>query len=101
MGDSWRVGVDESEKTQLVTSGLFGWVRNPIFSFMWLSVAGLVLVVPNALSLLASSLTVLGIEAQVRAVEEPYLKHIHGEAYARYAATVGRFVPGIGRLAGS
>lgn len=100
MGDSWRVGVDESEKTRLVTGGLFGWVRNPIFSFMWLSVFGLVLVVPNALSLLACSLTVLGIEAQVRAVEEPHLKRTHGEAYARYAATVGRFVPGIGRLAG-
>src|SRR6185295_3253996 len=32
MGDSWRVGVDAAERTSLVTHGLFGRVRNPIFS---------------------------------------------------------------------
>ncbi len=99
MGDSWRVGVDESETTELVTGGLFAWVRNPIFSFIGLSVLGLVLLVPNALSLLAALLTVVGIEAQVRAVEEPYLQRTHGESYRRYAARVGRFVPGLGRRA--
>jgi protein-S-isoprenylcysteine O-methyltransferase Ste14 len=36
---------------------------------------------------------------QVRAVEEPYLLSVHGDAYATYAARVGRFVPGVGRLA--
>jgi protein-S-isoprenylcysteine O-methyltransferase Ste14 len=30
MGDSWRIGVDESEKTELVTAGPFAVVRNPI-----------------------------------------------------------------------
>jgi protein-S-isoprenylcysteine O-methyltransferase Ste14 len=47
----------------------------------------------------ALALTLLGIEMQVRAVEEPYLKRIHGEAYLHYAKRVGRFVPGFGRLA--
>ncbi len=98
MGDSWRVGVDELEKTQLVVEGLFAWVRNPIFSFILLSVFGFVLLVPCVLSLLAAFLTVLGIEAQVRAVEEPYLKGAHGDAYMRYASAVGRFVPRLGRL---
>jgi protein-S-isoprenylcysteine O-methyltransferase Ste14 len=99
MGDSWRVGVDEGETTQLVTQGLFGWMRNPIFSFIGLSMLGLVLLVPNAISLIAGLLTGLGIEAQVRAVEEPYLQRTHGDSYARYTAEVGRFVPGLGRLA--
>ena len=98
MGTSWRVGVDETEKTDLVTSGLFAWVRNPIFTFIWISVAGLVLLVPSPLALLAGALTVAGIELQVRAVEEPYLEHSHGEAYSRYTNDVGRFWPGIGRL---
>ncbi len=39
-----------------------------------------------------------GIEAPVRAVEEPYLMRSHGEAYADYAASVGRFLPGLGQL---
>lgn len=97
MGDSWRVGVDESETTELVTSGLFAWVRNPIFSFIWLSLLGLVLLVPNAIALLGAAVTVLGIELQVRAVEEPYLDATHGAAYREYAARVGRFFPTLGR----
>ncbi len=97
MGDSWRVGVDDGETTELVTDGLFTWVRNPIFSFVILTVLGLVMMVPNALALLACGLTVLGIELQVRAVEEPYLRATHGAAYARYTEEVGRFVPKLGR----
>ncbi len=99
MGNSWRIGVDEAEKTHLVTDGLYAWVRNPIFSFMLLTVLGFVLLVPSVLALLVGFLTVVGIEAQVRAVEEPYLKRTHGETYANYAATVGRFLPGFGLLA--
>jgi protein-S-isoprenylcysteine O-methyltransferase Ste14 len=40
----------------------------------------------------------LALELQVRAVEEPYLIRSHGDAYRAYAARVGRFLPGIGRL---
>ncbi len=98
MGASWRVGVDETETTALVTNGLFAWIRNPIFSFIWLSLAGLLLLVPNPISLLAAALTVIGIELQVRAVEEPYLASKHGDDYKHYAARVGRFVPGVGFL---
>lgn len=97
MGDSWRVGVDETEETDLVTAGLFAWVRNPIFTFVCLSVLGLLLLVPNPLAIVATTLTVLGVELQVRAVEEPYLRRTHGSDYERYASRVGRFVPGIGR----
>ncbi|WP_228435869.1 hypothetical protein [Chryseobacterium pennipullorum] len=31
MKDSWRIGIDEHMKTELVTSGLFQFSRNPIF----------------------------------------------------------------------
>lgn len=93
MGASWRVGVDESERTALVMSGLFSWVRNPIFSFIGLSVFGLVLLVPNGFTLLAAVLTLLGIELQVRGVEEPYLLAMHGDAYREYTMHVGRFIP--------
>ena len=98
MGESWRIGVDEAERTELVTGGLFATVRNPIFSFIALSVAGLGLLVPNAFTLASACLTLFGIEAQVRGVEEPYLLAAHGDRYRRYAARVGRFVLGVGRL---
>ena len=47
----------------------------------------------------ASAATVVllaAIQVQVRAVEEPYLLAVHGDAYRDYAARVGRFVPGVG-----
>jgi protein-S-isoprenylcysteine O-methyltransferase Ste14 len=99
MGDSWRIGVDEADRTALVTGGLFARVRNPIFSFMGLSMLGLLSMVPNGFALAACVITFAGIELQVRAVEEPYLMRTHGDAYARYVARVGRFAPGIGRRA--
>jgi ABC-type nickel/cobalt efflux system permease component RcnA len=34
MGASWRIGVDEGERTTPVTTGPFGLVRNPIFAAM-------------------------------------------------------------------
>jgi len=98
MGDSWRIGVDKSERTELVMRGAFRWVRNPIFAFMLLCAAGLLALVPNAFSALGLLATFAGIEIQVRAVEEPYLAKTHGALYRAYASRVGRFLPGVGRL---
>jgi protein-S-isoprenylcysteine O-methyltransferase Ste14 len=48
MGASWRIGVDPAERTDLVTSGVFAHVRNPIFTAMVTAQAGVVLMVPTA-----------------------------------------------------
>ena len=98
MGDSWRIGVDHTETTELVRTGVFGLVRNPIFSAMILFAFGIMLVTPNLLALMGFALVVTTIELQVRAVEEPYLTAVHGDAYRDYLATVGRFIPAAGRL---
>jgi protein-S-isoprenylcysteine O-methyltransferase Ste14 len=101
MGSSWRVGVDPGERTVLRTGGPFRWVRNPIFSWMIATAAGLALLVPNAAGIAALVVLVAAMEIQVRLVEEPYLLGAHGESYARWASRTGRFLPGIGRLSGS
>jgi protein-S-isoprenylcysteine O-methyltransferase Ste14 len=98
MGDAWRIGVDPEERTELVTDGPFGLVRNPIYSAMIPTVLGLVLLVPNIAALAAITSLVVGLELQVRMVEEPHLLRTHGREYAQYAARVGRFLPGIGLL---
>lgn len=98
MGASWRMGVDEAERTELVTDGVFGLVRNPIYTTMFPAMAGLLLLVPNASAVAALAALSIGLELQVRFGEEPYLLRTHGDAYRAYAARVGRFVPGIGRL---
>jgi protein-S-isoprenylcysteine O-methyltransferase Ste14 len=100
MGDSWRVGVDPEERTELVTDGPFRLVRNPIYSAMLPTVLGLVLMVPSALALAAIVTLFVGLELQVRMVEEPYLLRVHADTYAVYASRVGRFVPGLGFMHG-
>lgn len=101
MGDSWRVGVDPGERTELVTSGPFAHVRNPIYSAMLPMVFGLVLMVPNVVVIAGFLALFVGLELQVRRVEEPYLLRVHGDTYASYAARVGRFVPRLGLLRGA
>jgi protein-S-isoprenylcysteine O-methyltransferase Ste14 len=100
MGDAWRIGVDPEERTQLVTAGPFALVRNPIYSAMFPTVFGLVLMVPSALAIAGLLTLAFGLELQVRLVEEPHLLRSHGDEYADYAARVGRFVPGLGTLNG-
>ncbi len=98
MGDSWRIGVDPDERTALVVDGPFALARNPIFSMMVLTAAGLTLMVPNIVAVGGFVGLIVGLELQVRLVEEPYLSTAHGQSYTSYAAQVGRFLPGIGRL---
>ena len=97
MGASWRIGVDPGEVTALVTAGPFARVRNPIFSAMLVAVVGFFLLMPNVFGVVAVVALAVGLEAQVRWVEEPYLRRVHGQVYDRYASRAGRFVPGVGR----
>ncbi|WP_036435563.1 isoprenylcysteine carboxylmethyltransferase family protein [Mycobacterium sp. URHB0044] len=96
MGDSWRIGVDPSESTTLVRSGVFAFVRNPIFTAMLAFGVGIALVTPNVVAIAGFVLLIASIELQVRVVEEPYLASVHGTAYREYLSRVGRFVPRVG-----
>jgi protein-S-isoprenylcysteine O-methyltransferase Ste14 len=98
MGDSWRIGVDERETTTLVRTGVFGRVRNPIYTAMFTFGLGVALVTPNLVACMGFLLLLATVELQVRRVEEPHLSRAHGDAYRAYAASVGRFVPGVGRI---
>jgi len=98
MGPSWRIGVDAAERTDLVTTGPFGVVRNPIFSSMLLTGLGLSFTVPNVVSFGGLLLLYATVSVLVRQVEEPHLINLHGADYLAYARRVGRFLPGIGRL---
>ena len=97
MGRSWRIGVDPKERTDLVTHGVFGYVRNPIFTAMIAAQAGTTLLTPSWLAGLGLALLVAAVELQVRRVEEPYLAAARGQRYRDYTAETGRFVPAFGR----
>jgi protein-S-isoprenylcysteine O-methyltransferase Ste14 len=98
MGESWRIGVRDEERTALITRGWFAFCRNPIYASMIVGWLGLALMVSTWLGFAAAAVIALGLEIQVRFVEEPYLVRTHGDDYRAYASRVGRFLPSIGRL---
>jgi protein-S-isoprenylcysteine O-methyltransferase Ste14 len=98
MGSSWRVGVKASEKTSLVTTGPFAWVRNPIYTSALATVLGVALLLPTLTTIFGLGALFFTLEVQTRKVEEPYLLRMHGDEYRRYAERVGRFLPWFGRL---
>jgi len=97
LGASWRVGIDEGARPGLVTGGLYRYSRNPIYVAMLTALLGFALLLPSWISLGLLIGAGLGIRRHVRD-EAAYLARTYGEEYRRYAARVGRFVPGVGRL---
>ena len=92
MGKSWRMGINPEEKTELVFSGPFAYVRNPIYGLSQVLMLCAILVAPMPLMFLVGLIHVLFMQWEVRR-EEKYLLAQHGEAYQNYLANVGRFLP--------
>ncbi|UMB60164.1 isoprenylcysteine carboxylmethyltransferase family protein [Lutibacter sp. A80] len=90
MANSWRIGIDEKNKTTLITKGLFSISRNPIFLGIMFANIGLFLVIPNAFTLLVISLSTTSINTQIR-LEEAFLKQEFGNEYETYSKKAKRW----------
>jgi protein-S-isoprenylcysteine O-methyltransferase Ste14 len=80
----------------LVTGGIYGVVRNPIYTGLLLAGLGLV-VFGASLWHIVTWLALLALLAGKARWEERMLRARHPD-FDAYAARVGRFVPGVGRL---
>jgi len=98
LGASWRIGVEDGDRSALVTSGLYRFSRNPVFLGLLAAFTGYALMLPTTLSFAILVGAYIGVRRQI-AVEEKYLLLMHGDAYRDYARAVGRFLPVIGRMA--
>jgi protein-S-isoprenylcysteine O-methyltransferase Ste14 len=92
MGTSWRVGIDEKVKTQLITTGLYSLIRNPTYLGLFLLNLGVWLIWPTWTIFLLNVLFFLFLEIQVRC-EEDYLSSTHGEQYSDYKNRTKRYLP--------
>ncbi len=91
MSNSWRIGIDEENKTSLVTKGIFSISRNPIFLGMIVTVFGLFLILPNALSFFLTLTSYFIIQIQIR-LEEEFLERQHGRSYQDYKSKTRRLI---------
>jgi len=92
MGASWRVGIDEQIKTNLVTTGLYAVIRNPTYLGLFLLNLGIWLIWPTWAIFLLNLVFIIFLEVQVRC-EEDYLTSLHGEDYLSYKRRSKRYIP--------
>jgi protein-S-isoprenylcysteine O-methyltransferase Ste14 len=92
MGRSWRMGIDPGEKTQLVFTGAYAYVRHPIYALSSLLMLASVTAVPAPLMMAVAAIHLCFLQWEARR-EERYLVQLHGTDYSTYLSNVGRFVP--------
>lgn len=93
MGETWRIGVDPNEQTSLVTSGLYRYVRNPIYTGLFLGSIGLLVISPSVILLIGVLTFYISIELFVKKVEEPYLHDQFGDVFRDWCQSTGRYFP--------
>lgn len=92
MQNSWRVGVSKTDKTELVTTGIFGISRNPAFLGFDLLYIGILLMFFNWVLFSVSIFAALMFHMQIVNVEEDFLLETFGDDYLNYKRDVNRYL---------
>ena len=90
-GKSWRIGIDEKNSNDLITTGIFKYSRNPIFLFMDLYFMGIMLIYPNIVFIVVTICVIIGIHLQIIR-EEIFLLNKFGEEYIKYKKRTRRYI---------
>jgi protein-S-isoprenylcysteine O-methyltransferase Ste14 len=96
LGRNWSPKIEIGEDQSLVTTGVFGYVRHPIYAGLLLWAAAQPLLIHNWLGGVAM-LVVFSLLLAVRIPREEEMMREHfGPAYESYAAKTGRLWPRLG-----
>ena len=90
MKDSWRAGIPDKDKTELVTTGIYRFSRNPAFLGFDLMYVGVLLLYGNLLTLSFSAFAIVMLHLQILQ-EERYLMNTFGAPYQEYCRHVSRY----------
>lgn len=91
MKDSWRAGIPDKDKTELVTTGIYRYSRNPAFLSFDLQYVGVLLMYGNLLTLAFSLFAMVMLHLQILQ-EERYLTNVFGAPYQAYRSHVCRYL---------
>jgi protein-S-isoprenylcysteine O-methyltransferase Ste14 len=92
MGRSWRIGVDQKERTDLKVGGLYSKSRNPIYLGILIYWLAICICFPHPAMWLCAIVCWVSIEVIVRKIEEPYLRKVHGDAFEDYYRGSNRYL---------
>ncbi|MHA6529336.1 methyltransferase family protein [Paenibacillus sp. BAC0078] len=90
MKSSWRVGIDKTTRTSLVTDGIYRFSRNPAFVGFNLMFVGLFVTYANLFTLIVLVMNLLAFHLLILQ-EEKHLYSMFGDEYARYTRRVPRY----------
>ena len=95
----WLVSVfgarvtENIENNQLITGGIYAWVRHPIYAaFLFLN-AGILLVQANYVLLILPAVYWLVLTVLMKRTEERWLRRQFGQQYVDYESCVNRIMP--------
>ena len=91
MKDSWRAGIPDKDKTELVTTGIYRYSRNPAFLGFDFMYVGVLLMYGNLLTLGFSIFAMVMLHLQILQ-EERYLVNTFGAPYQEYCRHVFRYL---------
>ena len=91
MKDSWRAGIPDKDKTELVTTGIYRFSRNPAFLGFDLMYVGVLLLYGNLLTLSFFIFAIVMLHLQILQ-EERYLVNTFGAQYQEYCRHVFRYL---------
>lgn len=92
MRDNWRAGVSKTDKTDLVTTGIYRFSRNPAFLGFDLVYIGILLMFFHWALLVVSAIAILIFHLQIALVEEKFLMQAFGKEYLHYQNRVRRYI---------
>ena len=88
---SFRIGIDLNVKEELITSGVFAFSRNPMYTSFALVLLGQFLIFPSWI-FLGYLLGALCLFHRQVLLEEDFLKKHYGEKYLEYCKRVRRYI---------
>lgn len=91
MGQSWRMGLDKKTKTKLISNGIFGISRNPVYLGLIIQGIAILMLLPDIFTLVLFLLLIIDLYIVIRQ-EEEFLKKEFGKEYLYYKTRVRRFI---------
>ena len=93
LGLNWSPSLEIREKHELITRGIYGLIRHPMYASQWLWVLAQPLLLPNWIAGLANLIIFVPFYLLRVQAEEQMMMETFGDTYRNYMKNTGRVLP--------